>query len=177
MKTTFLLPLFALWLSAPVLGRPAPPKMGHVAPGFRVEALYDADLAEVGSWVALGVDGKGRLITSDRLGALYRIVVPPIGVEDAEAEVERLPVPVGGANGFLEAFGSLYVTGKGYESLKGQSGLFRLTDTTGDDHYDKVEWLIPLRVGGDHHAHAVLLHPDGKRLVILSGNSTDVYVR
>lgn len=138
--------------------------------GFEAEKLYDVNLATEGSWVALCVDGKGRLIASDRQGALYRIVVPPIGQADAKAQVERLPVGIGQANGLLEAFGSLYVVGKG----KGESGLFRLTDTSGDDHYDKVEHLIALTVGGDHHAHAVILSPDKQRLVILCGNSTNV---
>jgi putative heme-binding domain-containing protein len=141
-----------------------------LAEGFQAEKLYDVNLATEGSWVALGVDGKGRLIASDRQGALYRIVVPPVGQKDAQATVEKLPVEVGKANGLLEAFGSLYVVGKG----KSQSGLFRLTDTNGDDHYDKVEHLMSLTVGGDHHAHAVILSPDKKRLVILCGNSTNM---
>ncbi|MCX8239449.1 MAG: NPCBM/NEW2 domain-containing protein [Akkermansiaceae bacterium] len=138
--------------------------------GFEAEKLYDVNLATEGSWVALCVDGKGRLIASDRQGALYRVVVPPIGQENAKAKVEKLPVEVGKANGLLEAFGSLYVVGIG----KGKSGLFRLTDTNGDDHYDKVEHLMSLAVGSDHHAHAVILSPDKTRLVILCGNSTDM---
>ncbi|MDA1142666.1 MAG: NPCBM/NEW2 domain-containing protein [Planctomycetota bacterium] len=141
-----------------------------VLEGFHAEKLYDVNLATEGSWVALCADGKGRLIASDRQGALYRIVVPPVEPEDAKATVERLPVEVGQANGLLEAFGSLYVVGKG----KGQSGLFRLTDTNGDDQYDKVEHLMSLAVGSDHHAHAVILSPDEKRLVILCGNSTNM---
>jgi len=137
--------------------------------GFEAEQLYDVDLSNEGSWVALTVDGKGRLISSDRQGALYRITVPPIGSKSAKTKVERLPVGVGRANGLLEAFGSLYVVGRS----KDQSGLFRLTDTTGDDHYDKVEHLMSLAVGSDHHAHAVILSPDKTRLVILCGNNTN----
>jgi putative heme-binding domain-containing protein len=148
-------------------------RVSHIATGFRVEALYDAEMDKVGSWVALTVDGKGRLITSDRQGPLYRMVVPEIG-QDGEVEVEELAVEVGRANGLLEAFGSLYVVGKGSGRYEGKSGLFRLKDTIGDDQYDSVEFLVPLKVGSDHHAHNVLVHPDGKRLVILSGNNTDV---
>ena len=147
--------------------------LAKLAEGFHAEVLYNADLGKVGSWVALGVDGKGRLVTADRQGPLYRIVVPPIGSE-GDTKVERIDVEVGGANGFLQAFGSLYVVGKGSGSQKGRDGLWRLTDTKDDDRYDKVEFLIPLRVGADHHAHSVLLHPDGKRLAVLSGNNTDV---
>ncbi len=146
-------------------------------PGFQVDVLYHAKLEEVGSWVVLAVDGKGRLVTSDRQGPLYRIEVPPIGSSEAESEsvkVTKIDVPVGGANGLLEAFGSFFVVGKGSGEFKGKQGLFRLTDTTNDDTYDKVEFLIPLQVGADHHAHNVLVHPDGERLVILCGNNTDV---
>ncbi len=150
-------------------------RISHSLPGFEVEALYDVDIKKYGSWVALTVDGKGRLIASDRHGPLFRIVVPEIGDEKAETKVEKLQVDVGSANGLLEAFGSLYVVGKGSgEQQKGKQGLFRLTDTNNDDQYDKVEFLVPLKVGADHHAHNVLVHPDGKRLVILSGNNTDV---
>jgi len=151
-----------------------PSVVSFLAEGFRAEQLYDAKLPEVGSWVVLSVDGKGRLISADRQGAMYRIVVPEIGDEGGSTKVERLDVHVGGANGVLEAFGSLYVVGKGRESQRGKDGLFRLTDSDGDDQYEKIEFLIPLRVGGDHHAHAVLRHPDGERLTILCGNSTDL---
>ncbi len=156
------------------VSRSATGPVSHVADGFQVDLIYENGLKEVGSWVVLAFDGKGRLLTSDRHGPLYRITVPDLGDANGEAKVERLPVDVGGANGILDAFGSLYVVGKGYRSQKGQSGLFRLTDSNGDDLYDKVEFLIPLRVGADHHAHNVLVHPDGKRLVILSGNNTDI---
>ncbi|MEM7235931.1 MAG: NPCBM/NEW2 domain-containing protein, partial [Planctomycetota bacterium] len=150
------------------------PKVVHtVAKDFQVELLYHGNMKEVGSWVALGIDAKGRLVTSDRHGWMFRVVPPAIG-SDEKAKVEKINVDVGGANGLLSAFGSLYVVGKGYRSLKGKDGLYRLTDTNGDDQYDKVEYLIPLRVGSDHHAHAVLVHPDGKRLVILNGNNTDI---
>lgn len=145
-----------------------------VPEGFAVERIYSAPVSEIGSWVALGVDAKGRLMTADRQGPLYRITLPGAGSQDAKVTVESLPVEVGGANGLLQAFGSFYVVGKGRGEWNGKSGLFRLTDTTGDDQYDKVEFLIPLAVGSDHHAHAVILNPDGTRLMILCGNNTDL---
>jgi putative heme-binding domain-containing protein len=144
-----------------------------VPEGFAVERIFSGAVADIGSWVALGVDAKGRLITADRQGPLYRITLPASGSTDAAPKVEKLPVEVGGANGFLQAFGSFYVVGKGRGEWNGKSGLFRLTDTTSDDQYDKVELLIPLAVGSDHHAHAVILNPDKTRLMILCGNSTD----
>lgn len=144
-----------------------------VPEGFSVEQIFSSSVKDIGSWVALGVDAKGRLITADRQGPLYRITLPEEGVKGAKPKVEALPVEVGGANGLLQAFGSFYVVGKGRGEWNGKSGLFRLTDTTDDDAYDKVEFLIPLAVGSDHHAHAVILNPDQTRLMILCGNSTD----
>ena len=143
----------------------------QVPEGFVVERLFAAPVATIGSWVALGVDAKGRLITADRQGPLYRITLPDD--PDGEVNLEKLDVEVGGANGMLQAFGSFYVVGKGRGEWNGKSGLFRLQDTTGDDQYDQVEFLIPLAVGSDHHAHAVILSPDKKRLMILCGNSTN----
>ena len=157
-------------LSAPPPPPPPPPLDVTLLPGFEIERLYTVDLQTEGSWVALGLDHKNRLIASDRQGALYRITPHPVGCKTGKTQVERLKVDVGQANGILNAFGSLYVTGKG----QGKSGIFRLTDTTGDDQYDKVEHLISLAVGSDHHAHALVLSPDGKRIVHLAGNNTDL---
>jgi putative heme-binding domain-containing protein len=144
-----------------------------VPEGFVVDRIFSGSVGEIGSWVALGVDDKGRLITADRLGPLYRITLPAKDSKDDKPKVEKLPVEVGGANGFLQAFGSFYVVGKGRGKWNGKSGLFRLTDTNNDDNYDKVEFLIPLAVGSDHHAHAVILNPNKTRLMILCGNSTN----
>jgi putative heme-binding domain-containing protein len=162
---------FRVYTTATAKFRSPPPVKAGVKspPGFAVESIFSGGVREIGSWVVLCVDHKGRLIASDRQGPLYRITVPPPGDKDGETKVEKLPVAVGHANGLLDAFGSLFVVGKG----KGKSGLFRLTDTNGDDHYDKVEHLMSLTVGGDHHAHAVIVGPTGKRLYILCGNSTN----
>lgn len=151
----------------------ARPLQATVKDGFRAEPLYNARLDREGSWVVLCVDHKGRLITSDRRGPLYRIELPPLDSKGTPAKVERLQAEVGKANGLLNAFGSLYVVGIGSGSMEGKSGLFRLRDLDGDDQYEKSEHLMSLKVGADHHAHAVILSPDKKRLVILCGNNTD----
>lgn len=151
----------------------ARPLQATVKEGFRAEPLYNARLDREGSWVVLCVDHKGRLITSDRRGPLYRIELPPVDSKGKPAKVERMQAEVGKANGLLDAFGSLYVVGIGSGSMQGKSGLFRLRDLDGDDQYEKSEHLMSLQVGSDHHAHAVILSPDKKRLVILCGNNTD----
>jgi putative heme-binding domain-containing protein len=151
--------------------RPVPQKKFTIAEGFEATEIYTAGVGEIGSWVVMCVDGKGRLIVSDRLGPMYRITLSADA--DEPPAVEKLPVQVGHANGLLEAFGCLYVVGKSFGDQPHHSGLFRLTDTNKDDHYDKVEHLMSLAVGSDHHAHNVLVSPGGKRLTILCGNSTD----
>ena len=51
---------------------------------FKVELLYSVPRETQGSWVSLCVDPKGRLITSDQYGKLYRITPSP-----------RTPLPQG----------------------------------------------------------------------------------
>ncbi|HYF01196.1 MAG TPA: hypothetical protein VEJ18_19890, partial [Planctomycetota bacterium] len=134
-----------------------------VRDGFKVELLYTVPKATQGSWVALGLDGKGRLIASDQgnLG-LYRIVV-----DGTKVDVRKIGVPVSGAQGICWAFGALYVNlnGKG-------AGLWRITDTDGDDHLDKAEHLMALKGGGEHGPHAVIPTEDGKALYVVGGNHT-----
>ncbi|MFM7606082.1 MAG: heme-binding protein, partial [Prosthecobacter sp.] len=50
-----------------------------VPPGFKVEKLYNVPKDQEGSWVALTVDPKNRLIACDQYGSLYRMSVPAIG--------------------------------------------------------------------------------------------------
>ncbi len=50
-----------------------------VAKGFQLEQIYLVPKETEGSWVALCVDPKGRLITADQNGKLYRLTPPPPG--------------------------------------------------------------------------------------------------
>ena len=45
-------------------------------PGFKAERLYTVPKGEQGSWVSMTVDPKGRLITGDQYGGLYRVTLP-----------------------------------------------------------------------------------------------------
>ncbi|MEZ6091333.1 MAG: hypothetical protein R3C05_25615 [Pirellulaceae bacterium] len=142
--------------------------------GFAVELLYEVPSDKQGSWVAMTTDPKGRLLASDQYGSLYRITVKDAGGVD----VERLKGDFGMAHGMLSAFGSLYINVNGQSGNKNQkevkSGIYRLTDTTGDDQYDKVEHLLELHGRGEHGPHALVLSPDGKQIYISSGNTTDL---
>ncbi|MEK6233100.1 MAG: heme-binding protein, partial [Planctomycetales bacterium] len=52
------------------------------------------------------------------------------------------------------------------------SGLYRITDSDGDDHLDKVEMLRAVSSKSDHGVHALMPTPDGKALYLVTGNNT-----
>jgi putative heme-binding domain-containing protein len=142
-----------------------------VADGFQAELLYSVPAESQGSWVAMTVDPKGRLIASDQYGKLFRVTPPPIG-EPGEAVVEPIEVEIGEAQGLLWAFDSLYVmvnTGG-----KFSSGLYRVRDTDGDDVLDSVEQLRALQGGGEHGPHAIVPSPEGDALFVVCGNGTQL---
>jgi putative heme-binding domain-containing protein len=140
----------------------------EVPPGFRVERLFTVPRDELGSWVSLAVDGKGRLIVSDEgNNGLARVTPAPLS-GNGETKVERLKAAVTSAQGLLHAFDSLYVSGNGSRGV----GLYRLRDTDGDDQYDQVTYLKEIRGGGEHGPHGLRLTPDGKSIVLVAGNHT-----
>jgi putative heme-binding domain-containing protein len=142
-----------------------------VAKGFQVELLYSVPKFEQGSWVNLCVDPKGRLITCDQNGGLYRITPPAVG-KKGDIKLEKIPADIGEAQGLLWAFDSLYVVVN--TAGKYKSGVYRVKDTDGDDMVDKVELLRELSAGGEHGPHAVLFTPDKKGLYIVCGNKTQL---
>lgn len=134
--------------------------------GFQVELLYEVPSDTQGSWVSLTVDPKGRLIACDQYGGLYRI-----DASGDETQVEKLSIEFEGAQGLLCAFGSLYANVNSRNKL---AGVWRLTDTDGDDQYDKKEHILPLNGGTEHGPHALILTPDGKRILMCAGNNTNL---
>lgn len=142
-----------------------------VAKGFQVELLYSVPKGVQGSWVNMCTDPKGRLIVSDQYGGLYRVTVPAVG-ERGEVRVEKIPVDIGEAQGLLWAFDSLYVVVN--KGQKYEGGVYRVTDTDGDDVLDKLETLRSLTGRGEHGPHAVLLTEDGQGLYIVCGNGTEL---
>jgi putative heme-binding domain-containing protein len=141
-----------------------------VAKGFRVELLYSVPGKDQGSWVNLCTDNKGRLLVSDQFGGLYRITPPPVGTPLRQEDIETVPAKIRAVNGMVWAFGALYVGVNDYAS-KIPSGLYRLTDSNGDDQLDKVELLREIKSRGDHGVHAVVPTPDGKALYLVTGNN------
>lgn len=144
------------------------PATMKVAKGFKVELLVSVPKDELGSWVSMCVDPKGRLIVSDQYGALYRVTAPAPGAK-GETAIEKIPAAIGSAQGLLWAFDALYVV----VNAPAKSGLYRVTASKKDDTLDQVELLRAFDGGGGEHGpHAVLLNPDGKRLTVVCGNQT-----
>lgn len=144
----------------------------RVPQGFQVDRLYVVPGDSQGSWVSMTVDAKGRLIASDQAGGLYRIMVPE--EEGAQASVEMISDKIGHAQGLLYAFDSLYVMSQP-PNPQGESFLYRLTDTNGDDRFDSTETILKTRgVPGEHGPHALVLGPDGQSIYVCAGNHTSV---
>ena len=131
--------------------------------------LYSVPGDMEGSWVNLCLDDKGRILASDQYGGLFRFPAPPRGQPLDPKKVEKLSVEIRAVNGMVWAFGALYVGVNDYEK-KIPSGLYRITDTNGDDQLDKVEMLRAIEASGDHGVHAVVPTPDGKSLYLICGN-------
>jgi len=138
-----------------------------VLPDFKVEVVYEVP-SHQGSWVALATDPRGRLITSDQFGRLYRVTLPS---DSAPLAVRPLSVEVGSAQGLLCAFDSLYVVANRGPD-EGGSGLYRLRDTNHDDEYDRIEPLQSFEGHGEHGPHAIVVGPDGRSLYLVAGNAT-----
>jgi putative heme-binding domain-containing protein len=164
-----------LFSASPVAGAQptaTPVDRFQIAGDFQAELVYEVPREEQGSWVALTVDDRGRLITSDQYGKLYRII--PKGLDGAtETRVEAISANVGMAHGLLYAFDSLYVmVNEGRRRLT--PGLYRVRDTNGDDQFDDVKLLREIKGGGEHGPHAVVLGPDGKSIYVCAGNHTEL---
>lgn len=157
---------------------------------FQVDHLYSPSENDQGSWVAMTFDDRGRMITSDQYGALYRLELSELGT-DTVAGIERLDigktseqladttqpkVEMGYAQGLLYAFNSLYVmvNNRANEDFEKKSGLYRLQDTDGDDQFDKITLLKEFNGFGEHGPHSIILAPDKKSMYLIAGNHTDV---
>ncbi|MEZ6065746.1 MAG: hypothetical protein R3B90_08580 [Planctomycetaceae bacterium] len=147
----------------------------EVPPGFQVERLYTVPKDELGSWVCITVDPKGRIIASDQ-GDKGLCRITPAGLASAtsgpgtnsETVVERLPLKITSAQGLLFAFGHLYISVNGGPG----SGLYRAKYDEAADTFGEVEKLHDFRGGGEHGPHAIRLSPDGQSLYVIAGNHT-----
>lgn len=154
--------------------------------GFVAELLYSPGEHDQGSWVAMTFDDKGRMITSDQYGFLYRLELPPIGSDSTvKVKVEKLivgnveepKVGMGYAQGLLYAFNSLYVmvNHNPNETFSQPTGLYRIQDLDGDDQFETVTQIRELKgQQGEHGPHSMRVTPDGKGIYLIAGNHVDV---
>lgn len=140
----------------------------QVAPGFKLEQIYRVP-ANQGSWVAMTVDGQGRLLCSDQYGKIYRVTHPADG--SGKSAVEPLAIPLKGAHGLLWHEGVLWVS---VNEGSDQSGVWRVTDSNGDGEPDQPELIKAFKGRGEHGPHALVASPDGKSIYVVSGNFTDL---
>lgn len=161
--------------AAAIVGKATPAEALTLLPGFKAELLYSVPKATQGSWVSMTPDPQGRLIVSAQDGPMYRVTPSKSA---ADTKVEPLNVDVGGAQGLLYAFDSLYVSVNGAGIGGHPSGLYRLRYHKETDSFGPVEELAALtnRTGDrsartEHGPHAIRLGPDGK-LYLTAGNFT-----
>ena len=148
-------------------GKPATPAESiTVLDGFKVELLRSAQAGE-GSWVAMTLDPKGRLIVSPQgKEPMLRVTLDARG---QIANLEKLDVPISGAMGLLYAFDALYINGQGAQGYH----LYRVRENS-DGKFGEPELLRKWKGGpGEHGAHGIVLGPDNL-LYIVNGNFVDV---
>jgi putative heme-binding domain-containing protein len=175
---------------APITGNIKIDKL-KLPPGFKAEHLYSPADNDQGSWVAMTFDNKGRMITSDQYGALYRLELPVAGdttkpkvekliigsAADQSTDTTTLKIGMGFAQGLLYAFNSLYVmvNHNSDKDFDKNTGMYRLQDTDGDDQFDKITLIKSLEgEPGEHGPHSIILSPDKKSIYIAAGNHVDV---
>lgn len=182
-----LLSIFASCKRDPIINDDPRVQKIIVPEDFIIEHIYSPSENEMGSWVSMTFDDKGRMITSDQYGGLFRIELPPIGSDSTvKPIVEKLDLPkapedtssnvsIGFAQGLLYAYESLYVmVNYGSDEKFGKSsGLYRLQDTNKDDKLDKITTLLELKGEGEHGPHSIVLGPDSA-IYIVAGNHTDL---
>jgi glucose/arabinose dehydrogenase len=138
-----------------------------LAKDFKMEMLYTVPRETEGSWVAMCVDPKGRLIVCDQNGSLHRVTLP--ASTGGAVKTEKIDLEIGGAHGLLYAFDSLYVA---VNEGSRPHGVYRVRDTNGDDRFDQVELLRKVDASGEHGLHSLVLSPDGKSIYVVIGNQS-----
>lgn len=137
-----------------------------VADGFKLERIYEVK-KDQGSWVALTEDGKGRLIAGDQYGKLYRITPPPLA--GGESKVEPLEIPVGGAHGLLWHDGILYISvNERAEVFPVETGVWMVKEN--GDGWDAPKLAMPIKAGGEHGIHSLIVSPDEQWIYLVTGN-------
>lgn len=145
--------------------------------GFELEDLYHPSSNGQGSWVALA-QGADKIYACDQRGKIYTFKAPAAGETIDASEVDSLDLNIGEAHGLFWSHNALYVAvNKRWDDdvpdeEESASGVYRITDTDGDNKLDKVEMLLKLSGAGEHGPHSFVLAPDGKEIYFIAGNHT-----
>ncbi len=134
------------------------------APGFEVALLKTASEGE-GSWISMAFDPQGRLtIAREDIGLLR------LRFDDSMQLVQHVET----INDQLkECRGLLYAHDALYANANESKGLYRLRDTTGDDHFDEVKLLREYTGGVGHGRNDLALGPEGS-VYAIHGDSVDL---
>lgn len=134
---------------------------------FKIEMLYTVPKETEGSWVAMCLDPKGRLIVCDQNGALHMVTLPQASGE--AVITEKIELDIGGAHGLLWAFDSLYVA---VNEGNRPHGVYRVRETNGDGQLDNVELLRQVQASGEHGIHSLVLSLNGQSIYVIIGNQS-----
>jgi putative heme-binding domain-containing protein len=136
-------------------------------PGFTIETAAPGSL--VGSLVAFTFDSLGRpVVAKERKHPTLLADKDGDGIFETE---KIFSTKVNSLQGLWFDGRTLYAVGNNEE---GRSGLYKLTDTNGDDEADAFEQLSTFERGmGEHGPHDIRRAPDGIPTIML-GNHTGV---
>jgi glucose/arabinose dehydrogenase len=139
-----------------------------VPDGFVAEKIYEVPNKEQGSWISLAADHRGRIYAGSERHGIYRFTVPQPGgtVTDAQPILKDREGKLNGVQAVYFGSGSLYAMANDKEA----AGLYRITDTDGDDVLDKAQHIVEMEGRGGHGLHGIIPSPDGKTLTINAGN-------
>jgi putative heme-binding domain-containing protein len=121
-------------------------------PGFKVELIRSAQTNE-GSWVAMALDPKGRVVIAREDRGLLRMTLSSNRI--SVTSVETINTNLYECRGLLFAYDALYA------NANNSKALVRLRDTNKDDQFDEIKVLRHTPGGVGHGRNQLALGPDG----------------
>jgi putative heme-binding domain-containing protein len=125
-------------------------------PGYEIQLVRSAQKDE-DSWVGCAFDPKGRIVIAKEKQGLLRLTLDKDSTtgQITVTKVEPMQDKLRECRGLLFAHGHLFA------NANNSKGLYRLTDTTGDNQFDQVKLLYESGGGVGHGRNDLSLGPDG----------------